>query len=344
LFFIIFINLLILINYLTIRKKKNKNVFLKIKKEDVDNENHENEISLSNDKIKNINYISILEFYDINYKIEGGGIRVKHNNNNIFITNETFYNNTTCVGGKGSIDLYMNLFNKDFKTSLKEIKKNYYLFSFPNGIKNSEKIILDDKKQNKKKSSSKKNLIPNENKNNINIVKNYLINKRKLDKKYIEKLIKKEKLSADDYGNCIFYNEEKTFALLRGTKDKKFVKNTGVNDFIIYAPNDYYEKIYLFESPIDALSFIDIKKIKHGCMVSINGSAMVNKILTLIENYKDKIKTIYYCFDNDNQGNRFYKKIVSQIYNYNIENIRLISENKDWNEDLMKLKMDDEKN
>jgi hypothetical protein len=153
-------------------------------------------------------------------------------------------------------------------------------------------------------------------------------------------LIQNNLLSSDENKNCIFYNTEKTYAYIRGINpNNKFVKSVGNTDFIIYATNNIYNPMYIFESPIDILSYINLYPTVQGCMVSINGSSMINKVKNLVDKHKDQLKNIYHCFDNDDQGNKFMEKIIEQTKEYNIEHIRNSPKLKDFNDDLINLKM-----
>ena len=137
--------------------------------------------------------------------------------------------------------------------------------------------------------------------------------------------------------NCIFYNTEKSYAYVRGTYiNKRYVKSLGISDFIVYTSDNNYTKMYLFESPIDILSFNELFPEEKGFMVSINSSLIVNKIPILIDKYKYDLKKIYCCFDNDEKGNMYYKKVLkyTEIHK-GINCIRIKSNLKDFNEDLI---------
>ena len=140
--------------------------------------------------------------------------------------------------------------------------------------------------------------------------------------------------------NCIFYNTEKTYAYIRGTYvNKRYVKSLGISDFIIYKSNNNYDGMYLFESPIDILSFNELYPENKGFMVSINGSLMINKIPLLIDKYKYDLNYIYCCFDNDDKGEVYYKKVCKYTELYkDIKCLRFKSKLKDFNEDLIEKK------
>lgn len=145
-------------------------------------------------------------------------------------------------------------------------------------------------------------------------------------------------LYSDNNYNCIFLNNNSTFCIIRGTNiNYRYTSCAGEPDFIIYqniqSIND--KDIYLFESPIDALSFISLNKDLKGKFISINGNMMINK-MNNIENIKD-ISNLYICFDNDKAGDNMYNIIIEQKL-LNISKIkRLRPIMKDYNEDLTNL-------
>jgi hypothetical protein len=180
-----------------------------------------------------------------------------------------------------------------------------------------------------KKSKSKNSLVI-EKKENIHAVKKYLIGKRNIDEYIINKFINTGSISADINNNCIFYNNDKTYAHLRGTNNVRFFSSIGKSDFIEFKSSN--NPLYLFESPIDALSFMTLYN-KLGNMISFSGEMMINKVDKLIN--KD-ITDIYLCFDNDEKGDEFSTRIKNILNNYKINFFRLKSKCKDWNEDLIK--------
>lgn len=100
-------------------------------------------------------------------------------------------------------------------------------------------------------------------------------------------------------------------------------------DFIQYSNDSSKDKIYLFESTIDLLSYRTLNPQAKGTFVSINGSAMINRVQEL---ELDLYKKVVCCFDNDEQGQKFNEKIkketVSQV------EIDEPKGHKDWNEVL----------
>ena len=98
--------------------------------------------------------------------------------------------------------------------------------------------------------------------------------------------------------------------------------------------NGTSDRIYLFEAPIDMLSFISMHKENwknHSYAASCSVSDRV-----LFQCLKDNpnIKNVFLCFDNDEAGQTANKRIANKLNKMNIQNEILVPNLKDWNEDL----------
>ena len=115
--------------------------------------------------------------------------------------------------------------------AIKELNVIYLSFSSkPNKLKErKEKININVK--NKKKENL--NLIPVNFKENIKYIREYLIYKRHISEKLVNYLIHNNYIGSDKRKNCVFYNENHTYAFLRSTISN-FKQHTGTADFIIY--------------------------------------------------------------------------------------------------------------
>ncbi|OTN83782.1 hypothetical protein A5819_003762 [Enterococcus sp. 7E2_DIV0204] len=156
------------------------------------------------------------------------------------------------------------------------------------------------------------------------IGKDYLINERKLDPILVNFLFEKDRIRMDKLNQIIFpwqkdnvivgatvqgttYNPEK---YPRG-RFKGIAKNSESNfsyNISIGRPN----KMYVFESPIDMLSYWSMNKdLRDVTFVSTNGAkeAAVFKTLGYLVTNKCQIKDIYVCSDNDRVGQQFYQKL-----------------------------------
>ncbi len=172
----------------------------------------------------------------------------------------------------------------------------------------------------------------------------YLINKRKLNMSTVNIFYKEGLLKQDSHMNCCFifkdYIKDEVVGIERkGIGDKRYINISQKNNLgfgFIPGNIDRIYSIYLFESAIDLMSFYEFMNVKEdSVLISMAGL----KEICLYENllkYKD-IRNIYFCVDNDNAGKIFNKKVKNKYKNYNC--IEIFPKNKDFNEDLIKMKL-----
>lgn len=94
-------------------------------------------------------------------------------------------------------------------------------------------------------------------------------------------------------------------------------------------------KLFVFEAPIDMLSFITLnpKDWKNHSYIAMNG-VYESALLKALESHSD-LKNIYLCTDNDEGGIEAAERLSDILLAKNYENIfRILPQNKDWNEDL----------
>ena len=94
-------------------------------------------------------------------------------------------------------------------------------------------------------------------------------------------------------------------------------------------------KLFVFEAPIDMLSFITLnpKDWKNHSYIAMNG-VYERALLKALESHSD-LKYIYLCTDNDEGGIEATERLSDILHAKNYSNIfRILPQNKDWNEDL----------
>lgn len=94
-------------------------------------------------------------------------------------------------------------------------------------------------------------------------------------------------------------------------------------------------KLFVFEAPIDMLSFITLnpKDWKNNSYIAMNG-VYETALLKALESHSD-LKYIYLCTDNDEGGTEAAERLRDILRARNYENVfRILPQNKDWNEDL----------
>lgn len=169
----------------------------------------------------------------------------------------------------------------------------------------------------------------------------YLLLTRGIDKDVLYEFVRKEMLyESADFHNAVFVGYDSSgkprHAHKRGTVTYNSYKGNvaGSQPEFSFHWHGTSNKIFLFEAPIDMLSFISIHKDnwqEHSYAASCSISGRV-----LFQCLKDNpnIKNVFLCFDNDEAGQTANKRIAEKLNSMNIQNEILVPKYKDWNEDL----------
>lgn len=296
--------------------------------------------------------MNIQKYRDVNLKelLERAGYELKQHDHHgqykvvglggLIIQPETglFNHFSAGVGGKGAIDLVMHLENCDFKKAIEYI----------DNCMGENWIPHTYSYQDIKKEPKNPFILPPQNENNEKVI-TYLTSERKLKPELVHSLIESDLLyESEKYHNCVFvcrdFSGKATGAVLRGTYNPKSgepFKGLAPNTDGLYGMNiskytDCQSKqLYVFEAPIDTLSYIQL----HGQKEDATYLAMTGLKPNMVINYAKHIKgleKIVLCTDNDIAGTDFDKKITSEI-NKMFPKLKITTEKpkaKDWNEDL----------
>ncbi len=170
----------------------------------------------------------------------------------------------------------------------------------------------------------------------------YLLKERGLDKEVVDTFVKNGMIyESADYHNVVFvgYNSKRQpmHATFRSTI-------TGVQ-FRGNAPNSTpefsfhwhgkSENLYLFEAPIDMLSFISMNKTDWQQHSYAACCGVGDRVAYQMMKDNKNITTVKVCLDNDDDGQKAVKRITDRLCLKGIDNEVLVPIRKDWNEDLL---------
>lgn len=251
------------------------------------------------------------------------------------------------VGG-GTIQFVMHMENKSWVEAMKELlnmpAQSYsYSPSVPGktGYKTSEKKSF----QLPEKNDTFKHIFA------------YLIKTRKLDKQVVYDLVKQNKIYENKYYNsCVFVgydnNGEAKYATLRGTSsamqyrrdvagsDKSYPFSASVKDGHVCVDNEFSSSsLYVFESPIDLMSYLSLLKLNGKNVFNAHCISLGGVCDLALERYLSEhpgITEIALGLDNDETG-RFACEQIRQKYSVRYHIRRILPQNKDFNDDLVKL-------
>ena len=236
------------------------------------------------------------------------------------VTGPKFMNWSTGTGGGGAIDLFMHLYQCDFKTALAELCQNFSNIPQPNCMlsQNIQKLSL-----------------PQRNDHHLPRIISYLRINRRIPIDLIHKLIASRSLYADQKANAVFLllgkKKEIMGAEIRGTSPIRWIgmaKGSRKDIGCFYVKNPNSEKIILCESAIDAISFFAMNP--HWLCVSTSGATPCPAWLPL---FLAKGFEIHCGFDADQTGDTIADKMISRYPSIK----RLRPTQHDWNDQLRSL-------
>ena len=178
----------------------------------------------------------------------------------------------------------------------------------------------------------------------------YLLLTRGIDEDVLFEFVRKKMIyESAYYHNAVFVgydsNGKPRHAHKRGTVTNNPFKGNvaGSQPEYSFHFNGTSDKIFLFEAPIDMLSYISMHKEnwkEHSYAASCSVS---DRVLFQCLNDNPNIKNVFLCFDNDEAGQTANKRIAGKLNKLNIQNEILIPTHKDWNEDLTLSEKGDER-
>ena len=244
----------------------------------------------------------------------------------ISIRKNLWYNQYTQEGGD-AIDFLQVYFNMDYAEAMS------FLLGGCNGM------ILG---KTTKRVEEKKPLVLPKPHDNYRRVFAYLMHQRGIDRDVIYTFIHRKMIyESTKHHNVLFVGYDKhgipRHAHKRSTgKDSKYKGNV-LNSAPEYSFHWCGEggKIYLFEAPIDMLSYITMHK-KHWQKHSYAAACSVSDrvLFQMIEDYPH-LKEVFLCFDNDEAGQKASQRISDKLFLKGIKSEILVPHAKDWNEDLL---------
>lgn len=169
----------------------------------------------------------------------------------------------------------------------------------------------------------------------------YLIKTRKIDADIVQHFVNEKKiLETEEYHNTAFcgYDEkgEMKQMHLRSTLpgNRFFMDIDGSNKQYYFRHIGTNSDVYVFEAPIDMLSYITMNKenwqeSSYVCLGGVAIDALKNVLST-----NEQISKVYMCVDRDDAGDKTVKRIGDELNEMGYEWERILPENKDWNEDL----------
>lgn len=269
--------------------------------------------------------VSLLKSQGETVKRSGSEYEWKDGSAKITIRGNLWYHQYDRVGGD-AIDFVRRFYNKSYPEAME------YLLGNCNGVLIISPPVVKEKKPFELPKPYR----------NMDRVKNYLHYVRGIDEDIIETFANENMIyESADYHNAVFVGYDRNgvprHAHKRGTGQTSTFKGNVDSCIPEYSFhwNGTSNKIYLFEAPIDMLSFISMHK-ENWKNYSYAASCSVSDRV-LFQCLKDYpyIEKVYLCLDSDEPGQTAADRISTKLFALGIESEILVPIHKDWNEDLL---------
>ena len=172
------------------------------------------------------------------------------------------------------------------------------------------------------------------------IARKYLIEQRKLSEWLIDQMIAKGDIyESKNYHNVVFVGRDKEqnprYAAMRGIDENRYRGEArGSEKAYGFGHIGTDEKLFVFESPVDLLSYITAVPEEWEMHSYISLGGLSEKAMKRMYTEYPHIHSIYLCLDNDEPGNERCRQFVSLIPE-KLSVYRLEPVKKDWNECLV---------
>lgn len=269
--------------------------------------------------------VSLLKSQDETVKRSGSEYEWKDGSQKVTIRGNLWFHQYDRVGGD-AIDFVRRFYNKNYAETVE------YLLGNDNGTLITSPPVVKEQKPFK---------LPPRN-DNMRRVFAYLNITRRIDKEVLYAFMHRNMIyESAKHHNAVFVGFDKDgiprHAHKRGSGSQSTYKGNAPNSQPEYSFHRFgtSKYLFLFEAPIDMLSFISMHKenwINHSYAASCSVSDRV-----LFQCLKDNpnIRKVYLCFDSDEPGQTAANKISAKLFALGIESEILIPTHKDWNEDLL---------
>lgn len=243
----------------------------------------------------------------------------------ITIRGNLWYNQYTQEGGD-VIDFLCCYFNRDYPEAVDYLlgdRKEDFLCFPPREPKKQEPLILPKPNDNMRRAFA------------------YLLYERGVDRDVLYSFAHHRMIyESKKHHNVVFVGYDKDgiprHAHKRGTGEESTYKGNALNSVPEFSFHWHGEskKIYLFEAPIDMLSYISMHKYRWKEHSYAAACSVSDKVLFRMLEDNPLLKEVYLCFDNDEAGQKAAQRISDKLFINGIKSEILIPDKKDWNEDL----------
>ncbi len=243
----------------------------------------------------------------------------------VSIRNNVWYHHYEQEGGN-VVSFLQKFFNKTYSEAMKYLlNENGTVISYSSPTQKHTKELI----------------LPQTN-SNMRRLYEYLMKDRGISRDIITAFVHAKMLrESADYHNVLFigYDSDGVPRHIhkRGTaKESAYKRNVaGSDNKFSFHWHGTEKEIYLFEAPIDMLSFISMHPIEWRNNSYAAACSIADNVLFQCLKDNKHIEQVYICFDNDNAGQTAAQRLSDKLFIKGIKSEILVPTLKDWNEDLL---------
>ena len=277
------------------------------------------------DKARTTNLVDLLQRQGEHLKRSGAEYQWRDGSNKVTIRGNLWYPQYEEVGGD-AIDFVRKFYNKDYPEAME------YLL---NGYGGTLSVAPPVKREPKEFEMPLRN-------DNMRRVYAYLLQQRGLSRDVVNAFAHKQMIYESlPHHNAVFvgYDTEGVprHAHKRGTGSQSTYKGNaeGCTPEYSFHWNGTSNKIFLFEAPIDMLSYISMNPYQWQTNTYAASCSVADRVLFQCLKDNPNIKEVYICLDNDTAGQTAAKRISDKLFVQGYKTEILTPTHKDWNEDLI---------
>ena len=177
---------------------------------------------------------------------------------------------------------------------------------------------------------------------NMRRVYAYLMSRRGVDRDVVNAFAYRQMIyESAEYHNAVFVGFDSNgiphHANLRGTGAESTFKGNAPGSIPEYSFHwtGSDDRLYLFEAPIDLLSFISLHKDNWRSHSYAACCGVGDRVLFQMLRDNPNIQIVCLCLDNDEAGQAANNRIAEKLHIQGIQTEILVPTHKDWNEDLL---------
>lgn len=277
------------------------------------------------DRARTTDLVDLLQRQGEHLKRSGAEYQWRDGSNKVTIRGNLWYHQYEQVGGD-AIDFVRRFYNKDYPEAMEYLLNGYggTLTAAPPVKKEVKEFEMPQRNENMRR------------------VYAYLLHQRGLSRDVVYAFAHKNMIYESlPHHNAVFVGYDTDgvprHAHKRGTGSQSTYKGNAEGCIPEYSFhwNGTSDKIFLFEAPIDMLSYISLNPYQWQKNTYAASCSVADRVLFQCLKDNPHIKEVYLCLDNDEAGQTASKRISDKLFIQGYKTEILTPIHKDWNEDLI---------